>query len=229
MRCLPALLALLVSAPALAQDAPRARAASAKEGVVREIERGFYLKANAGSTIFLMNRGAILRPGTTLDLTLGGDFLDKEKVSASFDFTFGQAIHNGMPFDRQGELGYGPNQLIEGDIHTFALLVGVEASAYPVRRLGIGGHIGGGVTFVPLLMNRQYYDEEVVGLSQGDGAWGGVRPGVHQGVRPTIYAGPTIEYYTKLSHFSFGLDVDVIFPIGLDLGLKATGFLKYTF
>jgi hypothetical protein len=241
MRWMLALIAapwLLSSAPAFAQDdeeeaesPSRVKVRSSKEGIVREINRGFYVRASAGSTIYLMNRAKILRPGTTLDLVVGGDFIDKEKASAAFEFTFGQAIHNGQAFDQQGDLGYGPSQLIQGDIHTFSLLVGVEGSAYPVRRLGIGGHIGGGVMFVPLLMNRQYYDEEVVGLSQGDGAWGGPQnaPTVHNGVKPVIYVGPTIEYYTKLSHLSFGLDADVVFPIGLDLGLKITGFLKYSF
>ena len=44
-----------------------------------------------------------------------------------------------------------------------------------------------------------------------------------------MFAGPTFEYYTKLSHFSVGVDVDVVYGIGWDLGLNATGALKYTF
>ena len=38
-----------------------------------------------------------------------------------------------------------------------------------------------------------------------------------------------IEYYTKLSHFSVGADIDVLYMLGLDLALNPTGYLKYTF
>jgi hypothetical protein len=41
--------------------------------------------------------------------------------------------------------------------------------------------------------------------------------------------GPTIEYYTKLSHFSIGVDVDVYYVINFDLAVAPAGFLKYTF
>lgn len=206
-----------------------------ESAVVREIERGFYLKANAGTSIYFLNRGSILRPGTTLTLTVGQDVLDKDKISAGWEVSFYQAIHNGLPFEDQGDLfGADPNarnRFIQGDIHTLGFLVGGEVSAYPVRRLGIGGQIGAGVVLVPLLMDKFYYDTEVVGDAQGGGAWGGPqnRPPVHQGPKPAVYAGPTLEYYTKLSHFSLGIDLDAIFVIGLDLGFMGTGFFKYTF
>jgi hypothetical protein len=216
-------------------DKKKSRSADSAE-VVREIERGPYVRANVGSTAYIGSRRQILRAGTTLDIAVGGDVVDKEKLSVSVEGTLSQALHNAaLTYDNQGILlgqgQIGPQQLIQGDIHTFGLLLGVEASAYPVRRLGIGGHLGGGVTFVPLLMNRDYYATDVVGAAQGDGAWGGPQnqPAVHQGPKPTIYVGPTIEYYTKLSHFSIGLDVDFIYTIGLDLGLKPTGYFKYTF
>ena len=78
---------------------------------------------------------------------------------------------------------------------------------------------------MPLLVDSQYYQEDIIP------AWGGTgnEPPVHRGPKPMVYAGPTFEYYTKLSHFSLGLDLDVIFPIGLDLGASATLFFKYTF
>lgn len=206
--------------------------AAAKDSVVREIVRGPYVRANVGTTAFIGARRSILRPGTTLDLSIGGEFVDKEKFSVGAEFTFTQALHNAsLTAEEQGAVGFGPNQLIEGDIHTLGALIGVEASAYPVRRVGLGGHLGGGLTFVPLLMNKTFYQSEVVGASQGDGYWGGPQnmPPVHQGPKPTIYAGFTLEYYTKLSHFSFGADIDFIYTIGLDFGLKPTGYLKYTF
>ena len=57
----------------------------------------------------------------------------------------------------------------------------------------------------------------------------GVVPAVHRNVHPLVYAGPTLEYYTKLSHFSVGIDADVSYALGFDLGVAGTGYLKYTF
>jgi hypothetical protein len=193
--------------------------------VVREIERGPYLKANAGTTAYIGARAGLLRPGTTLDLTFGYDVVDKTKASASVELNFYQGMHNAKFSDYSEIAGAQPNQLIEGDVHVFGLFVGAEGSYYPVRRFGIGGHAGGGVAFVPLLMNRQYYDTDVIPT------WGGAAftPAVHQGPKPAIYVGPTIEYYTKLSHFSIGVDADFIYVIGLDYGISATGYFKYSF
>lgn len=250
MRRLLALLSLsAMSLPAMAQDldsntrgkSRRDSRKAAEAELIREVERGVYVKANVGSTLYLGNRGigasavtggpSIIRPGTTLSLTIGGDVLDKDKVSVSVEGNLYQALHNGLSFQDQGALGLPPNLLVQGDVHVFGVTLGAEGSYYPVRRFGIGGRLGGGVAMVPLLMNRTYYDEEVVGTSQGDGAWGGPqnRPTVHSGVKPMIYVGPTFEYYTKLSHFSLGLDVDFVYVIGLDFGLAMTGYFKYTF
>jgi hypothetical protein len=41
--------------------------------------------------------------------------------------------------------------------------------------------------------------------------------------------GPCLEYYTKLNHFSVGLDADFVYAIDFDLGLNVTAALKYTF
>jgi hypothetical protein len=44
-----------------------------------------------------------------------------------------------------------------------------------------------------------------------------------------VLLGPTIEYYTKLSHFSVGMDLDVTYVLNFDLGISPLGYLKYTF
>ena len=54
-------------------------------------------------------------------------------------------------------------------------------------------------------------------------------PGMQNSPKPVVFGGPTFEYYTKLSHFSVGVDVDVFYGIGWDLGLNGSGALKYTF
>ena len=60
-------------------------------------------------------------------------------------------------------------------------------------------------------------------------AWNNNRPTVHDQPHPVVIGGPTIEYYTKLSHFSVGIDVDASYAVGFDLGLSTTGTVKYTF
>jgi hypothetical protein len=73
-------------------------------------------------------------------------------------------------------------------------------------------------------MDDEYYADEVLGKT-----WGVSDPGYHGTPHPMGIGGPTIEYYTKLSHFSVGAEADVFYAVGFDLGLNATGFLKYTF
>jgi hypothetical protein len=216
---------------ALGTEAMAAPKRGGEEGVIREIERGPYVQANIGSTFYLGAR-RFLRPGTTVDLTVGGDVVDKDKLSVAVQFTLSQAMHlSALNYEGQPANGVGLNGLIQGNTYTLGAYLGAKASAYPIRRLAVGGHLGAGVMAVPLLMDRASYDEVVVGLGNGDGAWGGPAnaPAVHRGVKPTLFAGPHIEYYTKLSHFSLGVDVDFIYAIGMDFGGKATGFFKYTF
>ena len=100
----------------------------------------------------------------------------------------------------------------------------VEASVYPTRRFGVGIKAGGGIAMAPLLIAPDEYSTTVVTT------WGGVQSLVNGNPLPMFGGGPTIEYYTKLSHFSVGLDVDVNYFLTLnDLGITPNGYMKYTF
>ena len=44
-----------------------------------------------------------------------------------------------------------------------------------------------------------------------------------------VLGGPAFEYYSNLAHFSVGLDADIFYAIGFDLGANAIGYMKYTF
>jgi len=205
-------------------DKSKSKSSARKSRQVREVTRGFYVKANVGTLIFMGPRGGagLLEPGTAIALTLGQDFVDKEKSSMAWEVFFHQSLNNGAQYFVQN--GLGPNQLIQGDIHTFTGGAAFEYSVYPTRRLGVGIRAGGGVTMVPLLMLEEEYLATVV-----QDNWGGQIPAVHAGPVPMAVAGPTLEYYTKLSHFSVGVDAQFAFYVGLDFGVDATGFLKYTF
>jgi hypothetical protein len=203
------------------------KAAVEDAGAIREITRGFYAKASPGATTYLLGFNGFVSSGTNITLAVGQDFVDTEKQSMAWEIAFGQGIHNGMAYYDQAAVGcaaagVGPAPCVEGDLRTYTLQANYEISFYPVRRFGIGARVGGGVLYSPLLMEPTAYADEV--LSDF-----GVDPGLHNSPKPLVFAGPTIEYYTKLSHFSIGVDVDVFYAIGWDLGLNTTAALKYTF
>ena len=192
---------------------------TAETEVIREIERGAYLKAAMGSTSYLLNYRGTLRAGTTMALAFGQDFLDEERRSMAWEVAFQTGLHNGRIWEAQP--GTSP-YYIQGDTRTFLGSAAYEFSLYPSRRIGIGIRLGGGVGYAPLLIHPQPWQEEVLPSS-------GVDPGVHNSILPFGFGGPTFEYYTKLSHFSVGLDTDVFYAVGFDLGASITGTLKYTF
>jgi len=213
---------------------PTPKAQRAKPAV-REVVKGFYAKSNVGTSLFLAKFSANVRPGTSVALAVGQDFIDNENSSVAWEFDFTQGIHNGMDYEVQSDpsgfncAGQAPAACLQGDLRTYMATVHLEAAAYPSRRVGVGGRIGGGVFFAPLLMEYSLYQSEVLG-----GTWGIEDPGYHsydgnRNPHPVVSAGLEVEYYSKLSHFSVGINADAFYAIGMDLGLNATGFLKYTF
>ena len=205
-----------------------------KNDVVREINRGFFVRANIGGAFYLLTYGSqnldrsILSGGTTVALTVGNDFIDQERSSMAYELQVYSGVHNGMNYIDQGYYlsagAMSPDRIIQGDTRTLAAMLGLEYSIYPSRRLGIGLRVTGGVLYAPMLMNTQSaaYQDDVLDEWQAN-------PTVHDTIHPMFGGGPTVEYYTKLSHFSLGADVDVTYSIGFDLGVAASGYLKYTF
>ncbi|MBX2801376.1 MAG: adventurous gliding motility protein CglE [Myxococcales bacterium] len=224
---LMASLALLLSSTAFAQEegAERRRARDFESDIVREVERGVYLRANVGSTFFFNTHGQTRSNGAALfagvvssSIGVGSDVIDRERFSASIEGQFGQSLFNGP---RLQELGVGSN-IAQGDIHTLSASVAAEVSTYLSRRFGVGVRGGAGVTFIPLLLLESEYVGEIQPRLGGPAR-------LHEGVKPTFMGGPTFEYYTKLSHFSLGVDVDIVYILDLDLGVYPSGYLKYTF
>ena len=207
----------LIATPALAQDEDSGGGRRGKDEVVREIERGLFIKAGAGTMQYLATYRGFLTPVVAANLSVGQDFIDQEKYSLAWEATFNQALHNGPKLDQI--LGSPP---VQGDIHTFAGIATIEASVYLTRRFGLGLRAGGGIMMAPILMEITAYTNEIEPQFGGPAS-------VHSGPLPLAGGGPTIEYYTKLSHFSLGADIDALYVIGLDLGISGIGYLKYTF
>ena len=195
---------------------------------VREIAKGFYAKSNIGGWVYLLDFMGYVKPGTSLALAVGQDFVDKERSSMAWEVAFFQGIHNGVHYETQGADGCmqagGAAPCVEGDLRTYTFTGTLEWSAYVNRRLGIGLRGGGGLLYSPLLMDQEAYESKVL-----IGEWGIADPGYHNAAHPAVMVGPTFEYYTKMSHFSAGADIDAIYAIGFDLGLSMTGYFKYTF
>lgn len=232
-------LSVLLSAPFVSMDAsaqtyedldgadePRARKKKSKQNeVVREIVKGTYAKANVGTAMYLGTFAPIVSAGTSLGMAVGQDFLDHEALSMAWEIGFFQGIHNAATYQDQAEMGcFETGTCIQGDLRTYTIVGLVEASWYPTRRIGLGVRAGGGLLFAPLLMNEEAYQTEVV-----EGTWQGFRPDYHEQPHPVVMGGPTIEYYTKLSHLSFGVDTDIFYAVNFDLGMSITGAIKYTF
>jgi len=195
---------------------------------VREVIRGSYAKANVGAAAYLLDFAGYVSAGTSVSMGYGQDFIDEEDFSMAWEVNFTQGIHNGMHYSEQGRIGCqvagGAAPCLQGDLRTYAVTVAVEASTYIRRRIGLGIRFGAGALVSPLLIHSDAYLTEVVA-----GEFGNQDPGYHSGVKPLALFGPTFEYYSKLSHFSVGVDADIFYALGFDLGVNATGYMKYTF
>ncbi|NOY27675.1 MAG: adventurous gliding motility protein CglE [Oligoflexia bacterium] len=199
----------------------------ARNEQVREINRGLYLKASVGGAFYLGKFSGAVSPGTATALAVGQDFIDRERTSMAWEIDFFQGIHQGMDYNAQIDKG----PYIEGDLRTYTVAGLVEWNTYPARRWGVGLRGGGGVLYSPLLMNADYYGTGQTPPSTKTvlDAWGVSDPGYHNAPHPLVMGGPNVEYYTKLAHFSVGMDIDVFYAIGFDLGTSVTGNMKYTF
>lgn len=193
------------------------------EAEVREIVRGFYGKTDVGGAFYLGNFSAAVNGGTFVSLGVGQDFAHNERMSMAWELQFWQGLHNGADFVTQAGAGCGVGApCTEGDLRTYSAVASYEYSAYVTRRLGIGGRAGVGVLYSPLLIEKNAYDTVVLPAFGAD-------PGLHNAPKPLVMVGPTLEYYTKLAHFSVGVNLDAFYGIGWDLGLNGAGYLKYTF
>jgi hypothetical protein len=206
----------------------------------REVVKGAYAKINIGPVIWLLPSGGYLsNPGTKIDFAFGYDFIDRLSFTMSVEGAFYNMISNGTGVS---ECGLGPvpcptptgTSPTQGDLRviggTVALRFGPNFGGKRTKRGHFGVKIGAGVGYSPPLVDLQ--DPEIISRT-GLPPTGSGNANVVQG-RPLILVTPAvvIEGYTKLSHFSLGLEVggDIVLlgPNPL-IGLVITAALKYTF
>ena len=75
------------------------------EQVVREIVKGPYAKSSVGGAGYLLDFNGFVSAGTAVGLSLGYDFVDREKTSMAGELGIWQGIHNGCSVERQGRPG----------------------------------------------------------------------------------------------------------------------------
>lgn len=196
------------------EDTPK-RGRGARKPVAREVVHGAYIKATFGSLGWFPPLGSESSFGTAAGFEFGYDAVDKLGMTLSVNATFYQGINNGISVNDGG------SGITQGDFRSIGGLVGVRLGLNPgkrkVRRWAIGLDVKGGIYVSPKLREANAYDAGLVQASLG----GLILPGVG------------LEHFSRLSHFSLGVDVHIPLIVGTGLGFAAgidiTPFFKYTF
>ena len=215
-----ALAALLALAPlpALAQDvAPGTDAATGDRRAVRfdEIERGFYVGLSAGPFFLLEAPGADGTPrpfsaGQMAQLELGFDL--GERLSLGL-FGMGAQSRAGSEFE-----GYSGGAA-SGDLTTL-----VGGGALKLRAVGFQDDQGVKRTWLTLRGGAGYATFRPTSLMKNPAT------NVDQTSDILVFAGPGVEYYTRLRHFSVGLDVTGTYLLSTgSAGFAVSPNLRYAF
>ncbi len=206
-----------------------------KRRATREVVKGAYLKMNVGPIFWLPPISNVTTTsGTELDFSFGYDVIDRLPftltVEASFStiITNGTGINDNESFQALLEAGIAPT--IQGDFRVFAGTVNVRLGpnfgGRKTKRANFSIQVGGGGGYSPPLIDLK--DAEIQNRMNANNL-GFIMQGRFLGL---ITPGLGIEYYTKLSHFSIGLDVDANIILGGPapaIGIGADFFAKYTF
>lgn len=200
-----------------------------KKRPVREIVKGAYLKVNLGPLFWLPPISSFTSTtGTEMDISFGYDVVDTLGFTLSIEGSFVQVITNGDGVST--EIGRDIQSPIQGDFRIFGGTASIRAAANiggkRVKRFSISGHGGGGVGYSPTNIPR---DSEVYARMFSRMAYGEVLQDKLLGL---VQGGLGFEYYTRLSHFSVGLDVDFNVILGgpiVAMGVATNAFAKYTF
>lgn len=168
-----------------------------------EIERGFHIDAQIGALVLFSPKNQAnggVSPGLTIDVGMGYDITD----SVSLDLFF-------MGSNIATPSGFVSENGMQGDISAFTIgLMGSYAfwgrpDDNGVNRLFLDGHVGAGASIM--------------------------RPkDIYESMDFMIRAGVGLEYFTRLRHFSVGVDLDFTFFVkNLGAGILIMPNMKYAF
>ena len=202
---------------------------------VREVVKGAYLKINIGPQFWLPPISNVTSTSATeLDFSFGYDVIDRLPFTLTIEGSFTTLVANGtgvndeLAFNTLLALGIAPT--IQGDFRLYGgtvdLRFGPNFGGKKTKRGNISIQVGGGAGYSPALIDLP--DPIVVNRMNANGK-GYLLQGRFLGL---ITPGIGVEYYTKLSHFSLGLDVDANIILGgpaIAIGVGLDFFAKYTF
>ncbi len=208
------------------ESARARRQTQRRKRVVREVVKGAYAKMNIGPLIWLPPISQVTSStGTQLDFSFGYDVLDRLNFTLSIEASFFQLVTNGDGVS----VDIGIASPIQGDFRVFGGIAGIRAGpnvgGKRVKRFSIVGHAAGGVGYSPALVDMTSQNVQ----TRIAASYGSIMQGRALGL---VQAGAGVEYYTRLSHFSLGMDIDFDLILGGPLpamGLGLDFFVKYTF
>ena len=199
-KLLPLVLALSFAVPsvALAQQGEKPR----------EVVRGGYAKASIGY------QGWFTTPyvsyGSSFAFGGGYEFVDQLAFTIGAEGNFHLATVNGLSGTSSTGPGTSP---VQGDFQSlaglFSLRGAVNFGGRQVKRIQLNIRAGGGVWYSPEARDLEDIDNPLLGF--------GVSP--HGRAIPAIDAALGIEYYTRLSHFSVGVEGEMLGLINPSPGL----------
>jgi len=201
----------------------------------REVVKGAYVKLNVGPQFWLppISRSTSTS-ATELDFSFGYDIIDRLPFTLTVEASFttltanGSGVNDEAAFQQLLALGIAP--AIQGDFQMFGgtvnLRFGPNFGGKKTKRGNFSVQVGGGGGYSPALIDLA---DPVVQNRMAANGKGYVMQGRFLGL---ITPGLGFEYYTKLSHFSLGVDVDANIILGgpsIAIGVGLDFFVKYTF
>lgn len=198
-----ALAVLVMMAPGVATATASENDEVSKPRKFEEIEKGFHIDAQIGALVLFSPKNQAnggVSPGLTIDVGLGYDISDRFALDV---FLMGSNIATPS--------GFVSDNGQQGDISAFSIgLMGTYAFfGHPddngVDRLFLDGHVGAGVS---LMRPKDIYESMDI----------------------MVRAGVGLEYFTRLRHFSVGVDLDFTYFVkNLGAGILILPNMKYTF
>ncbi len=203
-----AVAAFLVSFVAFAQEKGLGSALKDKEAVTfNEIERGFFLGVGGGPFILLAppsSTGASskLSPGQMATVEIGMDLGERLSLAVFFQGTANRAGSDYV--GKSGGSASGDYSAIAPGASLRANLVGF-ADVNDVKRTWVYARVGAG--FMMFSPKQLLPDPDIL-----------------------VFGGPGVEYYTRLRHFSVGIELTGAFLLTSGtLGFALTPNLRYAF
>lgn len=199
----PALFVLALAAPCLAQAQSPAPIEDKPAVKFEEVERGFYLDAQVGALVLFSpsaNENSGVSPGLAIQVGLGYDITDRFSLGLFF---LGNNVDTPSGFKSTNDKPGDVSAFTIGLLGSFAFFGHPDANG--VDRLFLDAHAGIGVS----LMGPK---------------------DVYESVDILVRAGVGLEYFTRLRHFSIGVDLDFAYGVkNLGAGVLILPQIKYTF